>query len=794
MNVRIADGRRRPNRLLFAVIAAIVALATTPAAAQTGRVTGHVTDTQGAAVVNATVTLIPSAGRRLESRTGTDGAFSFDQVAAGPLTLQVEAPGFARWSQAVTASASPVPVNITLRVAGLQEAVSVVGSAGMTLAAPTVTGTRLGLTALETPASVSILPGEVIRDRADRTIEEAKTRAVGFTITGNPGNGGNGMAARGFGDTAAIMQLWDGEQMLVGASTVSFPFDPWMVERIEVLGGPASVLYGNGAIGGVVNIVPRRTTSLKETSIRLGAGSFNTWRGAVDTAGSIGTKTSYRLDFSGNRSDGWLKNNPSDSTAFTASLRHQVRPTLAVSVSEDFGYQRPGEYFGSPTINGTADKAHRNVLYNVEDSEIWYRDSWTQAKIEWQPSPNIRVRNGLRLLAAGRHYRGVEFYTFNAGANRIDRSSYFEAFHRQRQYGDRTEITASSQPFGRSNRFSAGFDYNYVSFQHTNNGPFSGSSATDLDNSTPGQFINVAGTLPKYRTHTNQMAFFAEDQIAIASKVSLVGGLRFDRTAVERRNLLDNTAVERTFTPPSWRGGVVYAVTPGLSLYGQVATASDTFRNVISSSATQLVFDPTTGRQVEGGVKQSLPGRRGEWTVAVYHIVKEKLVVPVPGLSGVSQQIGSQSSRGVEVTAVVNLPAGVRIDGNLAVLDARYDDFGEIVSGTLVSRDGNTPPSVPEQAANLWISWSAPRAWQFRTGVRSVGRRYWNNANTTRMPGYTVIDAGVRKRLTAKVAVDLHLYNLTDKLYGTDVYFNSAAPQWMLGAPRSAEVALTFGF
>ena len=206
-----------------------------------------------------------------------------------------------------------------------------------------------------------------------------------------------------------------------------------------------------------------------------------------------------------------------------------------------------------------------------------------------------------------------------------------------------------------------------------------------------------------------------------------------------------------------------------------------------------MLFDPTVGRQVEGGVKQSL-GRRAEWTFAGYYIKKTKLVVPVPGSPGVSEQIGAQSSRGVEATAAVNLPDGFRIEGNVAALDARYDDFSETVSGVVVSRAGNTPPSVPEHSANLWITWTAPHAWQFRSGVRTVGRRYWNNANTTTLPGYTVLDAGIRKALTSKAAIDLHLYNLTNRLYGTDVYFNGFAPQWMLGPPRSAEVALTFGF
>ncbi len=371
----------------FRVVASLVmvALAAASVNAQTGTVTGRVADPQGAGVVNATVTLTSDTGTRVESRTTGDGAFSFDRIAPGPWTLQVDASGFAIWRQTVTASASRVPVSVTLRVAGVREAISVVGTAGAKLVTPAPTGSRLGLTPLETPASVSAVSGDTARERGVQTIVDAKAQAVGVTNRSNPGNAGNGLALRGFSDSGSVMQLFDGELMFVGNNTVAFPFDPWMVERIEVLGGPASVMYGNGAIGGVVNVVPRKpNVKSRESSARFAAGSFNTWRGAVDTAGPIGANTSYRVDFSGNRSDGWLKNHPypSDSTAFSASLRHQFRANLSLTVSEDFGYQRPSEYFGTPTINGVVEDARRDVNYNTADAKMWYRDNWTQAKLE----------------------------------------------------------------------------------------------------------------------------------------------------------------------------------------------------------------------------------------------------------------------------------------------------------------------------------------------------------------------------------------------------------------------------
>src|SRR5437762_4039589 len=118
-------------------------------------------------------------------------------------------------------------------------------------------------------------------------------------MQGDPGNGGGAVVARGFGGVGSVMQLFDGDQLFVGSGTVTFPFDPWTVDRIEVLGGPASVMYGNGAIGGVINVIPRKPNRQGfEHTARLTGGSNNTWRAAVDTTGPINSRMAYRLDLS----------------------------------------------------------------------------------------------------------------------------------------------------------------------------------------------------------------------------------------------------------------------------------------------------------------------------------------------------------------------------------------------------------------------------------------------------------------------------------------------------------------
>ena len=789
------NGRRRWYRRRGVAFTFALWILGTVAQAQTGGLRGTVTDPQRGVVVDAAVSLESAGGDVRSTRTAADGAFSFDGVAAGDYTLQVESPGFAPWRQPVNVVDGPVVVDVVMEVAGLAEAVSVTAPAVVALTRPTITGSRLGMSMLDTPASVHVVSGLTVRERGDASVAQAKSRMVGIATQANPGNGGGSVSARGFGGTGSVMQLFDGEQFFVGAGTVTFPFDPWTVERIEVMGGPASVLYGTGAIGGVINIVPRRpNTEVRENAFRIVAGSFGTWRAALGSGGPINERAAYRVDLSHNRSDGWLdRSGEMSSTAFSASLRFDLTPNLTLTVAEDYGDQQPERYWGTPSVAGRVDETLRTTNYNVSDGRIRYEDNWTQARLEWEPSEGIRVRTGAQYLKADRHWRNLENYLIDPAAQTVFREFYLEILHDQTQYGSRTDAVIDRPVFGLPNTFSVGFDYTRVRFQHTNNSPYGGTSVVDLVDPEPGQFLNVAGTFPKYRTSTHRVAMFAEDRLEVTPNFSLVGGFRIDRYDVDREELLRDATAEGLYNPVSWRGGVVYSVRPDLSLYGQYSTATDVIGNVISNTATRLALEPTVGRQIEAGVKLSFLDDRGQWTLAGYQIVKDNLLAPDPLNPGTSLQIGQQSSRGVETTLGLSLPAGVALDASVAVLDARYDDFAQTVGGVLVSRDGNTPRNIPEQLFNLWLTWNAPGGWQFRGGVQHVGDRYWNHANSGTVPGYTVVDAGVRRRLSDNVDLDVRVNNLFDELYAT-TYYSNVEPQWFLGMPRSAEVALLVGF
>ena len=765
------------------------------AQAQIGSLRGTVTDPQRAVVADAAVSLESVDGAARSTRTAADGTFSFEGVTVGDYTLQVESPGFEPWRQPVAVVGGPVAVDVVMDVAGLAEAVSVTAPAVVALTQPTITASRLGMSMLETPASVHVVSGDTVRERGDASVAQAKSRMVGVATQANPGNGGGSVSSRGFGGTGSVMQLFDGEQFFVGAGTVTFPFDPWTVERIEVMGGPSSVLYGTGAIGGVINIVPRRpNTEMRENAIRIGTGSFGTWRAALGSGGPINERAAYRVDLSHNRADGWLdRYGEMSSTALSASFRFELTENLTFTLSEDYGDQQPERYWGTPSVAGGVDDNVRTTNYNVSDGRIRYEDSWTQARLEWEPSEGIRVRTGAQYLKADRHWRNLENYLIDPAAQTVFREFYLEILHDQTQYGNRTDAVIDRPLFGRPNTFSAGFDYTRVRFQHTNNSPYGGTSVVDVVDPVPGEFLNVAGTFPKYRTSTHRVAMFAEDRLEVTPEFSLVGGFRVDRYDVDRMELLRDATAGGVYSPVSWRGGLVYSVRPDLSLYGQYSTATDIIGNVISNTATRLALEPTVGRQIEAGVKLSFLDDRGQWTLAGYRIVKDNLLASDPLNPGTRLQIGQQSSRGVEMTLGLSLPAGVGLDASVALLDARYDDFAQTVGGVLVSRDGNTPRNIPEQLFNLWLTWNSPGGWGLRGGVQHVGDRFWNHANTGIVPGYTVVDAGVRRRLSENVDLDVRVNNLFDELYAT-TYYGNVEPQWFLGMPRSAEVALLVGF
>jgi iron complex outermembrane receptor protein len=277
---------------------------------------------------------------------------------------------------------------------------------------------------------------------------------------------------------------------------------------------------------------------------------------------------------------------------------------------------------------------------------------------------------------------------------------------------------------------------------------------------------------------------FFEDRFVLNDRWSFIGGARYDDSDYERTNLLNRTKFGGKFSDTTWRIGVVYQPIEALSLYAQYATAVDPIGSLASLSASQVDLDLTTGKLIEVGIKQRALAGRLEWTLALYDITKEDLLIAdlsTPDPDDVAQ-IGEQSTRGVEASVAFTINDRWRIDANAALLDAEYDDYAEDT--------GNTPFSVPEQVANLWASWQFIQDWRARAGVRYVGKRYLDSANTAELPSYTVVDAAVDWAMLDSLTLSAHVRNATDRTYAQAAY----GPNAIFGMPRTWELQARYQF
>lgn len=691
----------------------------------------------------------------------------------------------------------------------------VLGQRATDLNAEQSTGSRLGLTFLETPASIGVVDGAQIRARGDITVQDAVSRAPGIANAGSPGNGNTALAARGFSGQGSVLQLVNGIRLFPVAGTITFPTDPWNIDRIEVLSGPASVLYGQGALGGAVNVItkaPNRERS--EFEGKLSYGSQDTWHVAGGAGGPLGGKFAYRIDASYRQSDGYVKRGDSESLALSGAIGFYPSDSFSIVLRNDYGEIEPQKYQGTPLVNGRLDTSIRKENYNVSDAVMRFEDNQTLLTLTWSPSEAVTISNTAYRLTTDRRWNNAESFCWigpegdcpngYAGGTpgRVYRADYYGIRHDQRQIGNVGSVSIKT-PLGGTmhNSLVAGFDYNRIRliYSHNFTGPFV-EDEVGLVNPVPGLYQGVP-VIPRRRHRTTEYSFFAENRLEVGDQFSIVAGIRFERDKVERFDITINPDGSRTetntfssigetariFKNTTWRVGAVYHPSPDISIYGQYSTGVDPLGTLVTLSAGQFPRSNPNGDQIEAGVKASFLKGRGSATLAVYKIVKRDLLAQREP-DGPVDQVGQRSSEGIEASLSVALGSGFAIEANGAVLNAEFDEF---ISGN-IDYSGNTPGGVPETLANLWLTWDAFDRFQARAGLRYVGRVFFDESNQSHLPGYTVVDLGLSYALTDNVAVDLRAYNLFDEVYATAHQYHDE--QWFLGRPRSFDVSVRIRF
>lgn len=645
------------------------------------------------------------------------------------------------------------------------------------------TGSRTGVSTRALPASLETLDSNTAQERGDLSLMDAITRSTGLSGVGSGGNGSMSFSARGFSGTNSVGLAEDGLRLATGAGTQTYPNDSWGYERIEVLRGPGSLVYGSGTVGATVNAVRKSPSPIRSQEALMGLGTDGTARLGVGGTGALSESASFRLDAYGHTSNGQRSLGESSGGKLMSTLRVEPLTGLRLELLTDYSRQKPERYWGTPLNQGRLDARLRDENYNVVDSAIVYEDKRIRARAEWAVNDWLTLREEIHHLEALRHWKNVEQYALIPLTRQVERSDYLEISHALEQTGHRLEANIRNN----DHRAVLGWEMSRINFRHTNNAPYGGSSTVSAESPLQGTWFSPDPTLAKYDTTSTLQAVYAEDAWQLTPRWLLMAGLRHDAARVRRDELVSGTDFNYSLHGNAWRLGLSYALAPQTHLYAQASAGHDPVSSIITMNLRNSSFSLTQGRQVETGIKQTLADGLGDWSAALFRIEKDNIITRDPLNPALSVQGGSQHSQGLELSAALTPRPRWRLEGNLSLLQARYDELLE-AGGT--DRAGKRPTDVPTQQANLW-GHHRLGALQLSLGLRHVGRRYADNANSIALPGYTVADAAMAWQQNKHTTLRLIGRNLGDRQYATTSY---GSQQFILGQGRSLELLAELKF
>ena len=674
----------------------------------------------------------------------------------------------------------------------------------------TPTGSRLGLSAQELPATLEVIDNDEMLGRGFFNVQQAADSQAGVTSGGSPGDQSQ-FSMRGFtGNQITVLR----NGLYIGPSNMTTrDQNAFNVGSVEILKGPASVLYGQGAIAGVVNVVDK-APSFGEPQVEglASAGSFGSTNVGVGGTTHFGDSVAIRADVSRTATQGYVAHDPSNTTEATVTALWKALPTLDVQLTVDWLEDNPSTYYGTPlvpssfatqpltgvisssTTGQAIDQRMRFVNYNVGDASIHSSQYWPQLLLKWSPNDKLTVQNFTYYFHARRAWEDSETYAFDPITQLIDRDRFY-VFHQQNLLGDEGSVSYKGQVFGLPNTVVGGFDYSHLNFNRVRG--FPDGDSVDPFNPSPGLFgplLQPGDLVPRDSpTRWNDYAAFFEDVVDLGAPVKLVTGARYDRLELNRQNF-DTQGKElangftQTYSSTNWRVGVVYNVNDYLTPYVSWTTGKDPpgTNNIFLVNAPEGQFALSNSHQIEVGLKARTPDNMADMTFAVYDIKKSNLLVQT---GQESQANASQTSKGIELTTNFKPTRDWTVSANAAYTDSVYTGFTDPSSGA--SYTDVQPANIPRWTANLWSSLRniGNLPLEIGGGVRYIGKRPGNTANTLILDDYALVNAYVSYQLKPGMLVTARGNNLFNKAYAqwADIYYPT---ELMLGQPRYWELGL----
>lgn len=646
------------------------------------------------------------------------------------------------------------------------------------------TATKTDTPILETPVSIQIVPQQLIRDQQAIRLEDAVKNVSGVHRDWGYGDLQQRFIIRGFSTDHGYfrngVRMGNPEAVAESAN----------VERIEILKGPAGMLYGRIQPGGMVNVVTKRPLLKPYYSVQQQIGSYELYRTTIDATGPILNDKSlaYRFNLAYQNSNSFRDYlydehvylapaftwTPNGSTEFNLELeyydgkfRHDSAGLPAIgNKPADIPISR---WLGEPNNDG------------VDQSNIGINFNWSHAL-----NSSWKIRNGVNINLYERTLENVVTRPLQADNRTQNRAIYMDK-PKNDNYTAYFDLTGKFRLFQTDHNVLVGGEY--YSFESTAESRF----GTDSDEIGPIDIFNpVYGNAnldlarrrldenPGYVNSVDEWyGIYFQDQITLWNQIHILGGGRYDwaytslgfseNSPSEAIALRKQNEIEATKFSP--RVGLLYQPWSWFSIYGNYAESLGVSNGARSSTGEP--FEPQESEQFEVGMKGDWFSGRLTSSLAYFHLTKTNILsadisTPEPFDS---VAIGKARSQGIEFDIAGQITDRLSLVGTYAYTDAKITkDQGQDVLGNPTSgNQGNRLANVPEHAGSLWAKyWLLPEQFEMGAGVYLIGKRKGDNENTLDLAGYGRLDlfAAYHQNVgKSKFTAQINVHNVLDKKY-----------------------------
>ncbi|MDR9877257.1 TonB-dependent siderophore receptor [Pseudomonas allii] len=642
--------------------------------------------------------------------------------------------------------------------------------------------TRTDTSIHETPQSISVVSKAVVEDIGATRLQDALDYAGGVGRANN--FGGQGLT------TFTVRGFTTGEFYRNG-----FPInrgypnmpDANTIERLEVLRGPATMLYGRGDPGGTFNVVTKQP--LAERTVTLGSqlNDQGMKRGTLDASGPLDEegRLAYRLNVVGEGGDTFRDHVETERYGITPVLTWQASDDTKVIFEGDFmrnnhpldrGLTRFANQKGTPS---------RDTFWGDKDVGKLHNDnSMAQLRFEHLLNDNWTLGGGFQWLDGTLQGNAIEANSLAADGHTLNRNFNY----RKLEWTDKDtqlNLTGHFSTGGFDHTLLTGVefeDYDYKSIIQRSSAAYT----SDIFNPVYGKPRPALTSTPTHdKENLKTYAAFVQDQVALTERLKVLAGARFERFEHQYETYVKGgqswEASDNAVTP---RVGVTYDLTDTLAVY---ADAARSFKPNTGASRDGAGFEPEKGKSYEMGIKWEGLDRQLSVDAAIYQIDKKNVLTTDPEDSNYKVAAGQVRSRGFDLNVAGNLTPEWRVIGGYAYVDAEVTKDNTIRAGSHLA-------NIPRNSFSLLNVYEFQdgrlKGLGLGAGAKYVDERVGQTSNTAfSMDAYTVVDLLGYYKVNDKVRLNLDVKNLFNRDFEEGAFGNFYAYP---GAPRTVQVGIAY--